>query len=111
VILLGLTQISGSFPITNNEKGTIFARIPLNACQPASLVVRNTDAAAIVSIKVVKKNQGGKVSATDRGISLNPGESNDWNGSPPRNCDLIAISTVNNSLLDVDGNWALSEDV
>jgi hypothetical protein len=73
------------------------------------LCVRNIDAAAIVYLKSVKRNEGGKVSSTDHGVKLSAGDSYDWGGAPPRNADIIAISTVNNSLLAIEGNWILSE--
>jgi hypothetical protein len=107
---LGSSQISGTFAITSTVQGTIVARVPPGALQPAQVAIRNTHASAIVYAKwVPQKTPNGLVSSTDAGILLNAGEWFAWN-PPPRAAYLICVSSVNLSPLNVDANWRVLDE-
>jgi len=109
VIRLGKPKISGCF-VLDTVAPKLIARIGKDAAQPAALAVLNEDSAAIVYLKTVKRGDGVKVSSTDHGLRLVAGASYDWNGCPPRDSDIYALSTVANSVLSAEGNWCLPED-
>lgn len=100
-------KVSGSFPVSATLP-TRLVRIPANAMEPARLDVRNTDAGAILYLKFVSLNSGEPVSATDHGIVLYPLEAKTWQ-PPPGECDLIALSSVDASMIAIDGHWKLSD--
>lgn len=104
MLLLGKPRISGTFPVTASEQGTILARIPINACEPGMLCIRNLDTAATLYIKTVEMETG-QVRSSDAGIVLYAREAYEF-PSFPRGCYVIAISSVNNALAAVEGNWA-----
>jgi hypothetical protein len=108
--LLARSKVSGTFAISSSSPGTVVLRIPPTAEDPALVVVKNSDAAAILYGKWVPYDQTNPtVSTLDAGIRLEPYESY-TEDKPPGNAALVFISTVNNSRANVNGNWTMPED-
>lgn len=107
---LAPSQISGGFPISSTAPGTVVARIPADAQEPAVLTVMNRDAAATMYgkwIPLVQTNQN--FQTNDAGIVLSAGDSYTWD-NPPRNAMLVMLATVNNALCAVNGSWNVPGD-
>jgi hypothetical protein len=104
--MLSPVTVSGGFLVrAAPHPATILARLSRTASEPAVLTVRNRDTAATLFFRWIALGETGATFPSDNaGIVLGPNEAYTWD-KPPRNAMLACISSVDQTLCAVDGNW------
>lgn len=107
--LLGLPKFSGLVVLIDTTSPVEVLRIAAGAALPAHVCIKNTSTGTVY-LKTMKRDEGGAVSSTNYGVALDPGESYDFGGCPPRGVSLFALATVALSALAVEANWTSGDE-
>ena len=109
-VLLGQPRVHGTFAIEpTSGPGMPLAFVPADAMSPAELSIQNLSTTATVRLLWIKKGENRDRVNRDASLILYPQDSHDFRtipGGDPNGSELVAVSSVANSLVALAGSWA-----